>query len=187
MGRNDGLAMILTETKLPGAYVLDLEPIGDRRGFFSRVWSEEELSAQGLETRIAQCSVSFNGRRGTLRGLHFQRAPYEEVKVVRCTSGALFDVIVDLRPESPAFSRWIGVELTADNRRALYVPRGFAHGFQTLIDGTEVFYMISTPYVPEASDGIRWNDPTFGIAWPLSPTEISDRDLRWPDFNASKP
>jgi dTDP-4-dehydrorhamnose 3,5-epimerase len=178
--------MIFTETELPGAYEIDLEPIADPRGFFARAWSEEELAANGLETRIAQCSVSFNERRGTLRGLHFQRTPHEEVKVVRCTRGALFDVIVDLRPGSLAFSRWIGVELTADNRRALYVPRGFAHGYQTLTDGTEVLYLISTPYVPEASDGVRWNDPTFGIVWPLDPAQISDKDLRWPDFTASK-
>jgi dTDP-4-dehydrorhamnose 3,5-epimerase len=178
--------MIITETELPGAYVIDLEPIGDHRGFFARVWSEEEFTARGLEARIAQCSVSFNERRGTLRGMHFQRAPYEEVKIVRCTGGALFDVVVDLRPRSPSFSRWVGVELTAGNRRALYVPRGFAHGFQTLTEDTEVFYMISTPYSSEASDGVRWDDPTFGIVWPLDPTEISDRDLRWPDFKGSE-
>jgi dTDP-4-dehydrorhamnose 3,5-epimerase len=178
--------MIFTRTDLPGAYAIDLELIDDPRGFFARAWSEEEFAAKGLDTRIAHCSVSFNERRGTLRGLHFQRTPHEEVKVVRCTRGALFDVIVDLRPESPGFSRWIGVELTADNRRALYVPRGFAHGFQTLTDGTEVYYMISTPYVPEASYGVRWNDPTFGIVWPLDPVEISEKDRRWPDFKTSK-
>ena len=176
--------MILTETELPGAYVIDLEPIEDPRGFFARAWSDEEFAAHGLETQIAQCNVSFNERTGTLRGMHFQRAPHEEVKLIRCTRGALFDVIVDLRPGSPRFCRWLGVELSADNRRALYVPRGFAHGFQTLTDGTEVFYMISTPHVPDAADGVRWNDPAFGIVWPHEPTEISDKDARWPDFSA---
>ena len=174
--------MILTKTELPGAYVINLEPIQDSRGFFARVWGEEELAARGLETEIAQCSVSFSERKGTLRGMHFQRAPHEEVKLVRCTRGALFDVIIDLRPSSQTFCRWIGVELSADNRRTLYVPGGCAHGFQTLTDGTEVFYMISTPHVPEAADGVRWNDPSFGIVWPLEATEISDKDAQWPDF-----
>jgi dTDP-4-dehydrorhamnose 3,5-epimerase len=176
--------MILTETELPGAYVIDLEPIEDSRGFFARAWSVKEFAVHGLETHIAQCNVSFNERTGTLRGMHFQRAPHEEVKVIRCTQGALFDVIVDLRPGSPSFCGWIGVELSGDNRRALYVPGGFAHGFQTLTDGSEVFYMISKPHVPGAADGVRWNDPAFGIVWPLGPTEMSDKDARWPDFSA---
>jgi dTDP-4-dehydrorhamnose 3,5-epimerase len=174
--------MIITQSELPGAYVIDLEPIADSRGFFARVWGEEELAAHGLETQVAQCSVSYNERKATLRGMHFQRSPHEEVKLVRCTRGAMFDVIVDLRPHSETFCRWIGVELSADSRRALYVPRGFAHGFQTLTDGTEVFYMISAQHVPESADGVRWNDPAFGIAWPLEPTEMSDRDGNWPDF-----
>lgn len=181
--RNDGRAMIFTETELPGAFVIELEPIEDPRGFFARVWSEDEFAERGLETRIAQCSVSLNRRRGTVRGMHFQRSPHEEVKVVRCTRGGLHDVIVDLRPDSATFRRWTGVELSADNRRGLYVPRGFAHGFQTLVDDTEIFYMISEPYAPEAGGGVRWDDPAFGIEWPLGhPTEISDKDRSWPDF-----
>lgn len=176
--------MIFTETELPGAYVIDLERIEDARGLFARAWCEREFAEYGLETRIAQCNVSYNKRKGTLRGMHFQRSPHEEVKLVRCTRGALYDVIVDLRPDSPGFRRWIGIELTQDNRRLVYVPRGFAHGFQTLADETEVFYMISQLYVPEAAGGVRWDDPAFGIEWPVGePTEISEKDRSWPDFS----
>ena len=175
--------MIFNETELPGAYVIDPEPIEDPRGFFARTWSDEEFAGRGLETRVAQCNVSLTKRRGTVRGMHFQRPPHEEVKLVRCTRGALHDVIVDLRQGSSAFRRWIGVELSQENRRALYVPRGFAHGFQTLADDTEVFYMISEPHAPEAADGIRWDDPALGIVWPLGdPIEIADKDRSWPDF-----
>ena len=174
--------MIFTETELPGAYLIDLEPIEDSRGFFARAWSEIEFAEHGLETRIAQCSLSFNKRRGTLRGMHLQRPPHEEVKVISCIGGALFDVILDLRPDSPAFRRWLGVELTHDNLRMVYVPRGFAHGFQTLADDTEVFYMISEPYVAETAGGVRWDDSALGIEWPLAPTEISERDRNWPDW-----
>ena len=176
-------AMIFTETELPGAYVIDLEPIEDPRGFFARAWSERELAERGLETHIAQCSLSHNTHAGTLRGMHFQRAPHEEVKLVRCTRGAIHDVIVDLRADSPTFRRWIAVELGEDDRRTLYVPRGFAHGFQTLTEDAEVFYMISEPYVPEAAGGVRWDDPAFSIAWPMAePSQISERDRSWPDF-----
>jgi dTDP-4-dehydrorhamnose 3,5-epimerase len=175
--------MIFTETELPGAYAIDLEPIEDPRGFFARMWSDEEFAKHGLETRVAQCNVSLTKRHGTVRGMHFQRPPHEEAKFLRCTRGALYDVIVDLRPESVAFRRWIAVELSQDNHRALYVPRGFAHGFQTLVDDTEVFYMISEPYAPELASGVRWDDPAFGIEWPLAdPKEISDKDRSWPDF-----
>jgi dTDP-4-dehydrorhamnose 3,5-epimerase len=175
--------MIVAETELPGAYVIDLEPVEDPRGFFARAWSDEEFAERGLETRVAQCNVSLTKRRGTVRGMHFQRPPHEEAKFVRCTRGALYDVIVDLRPDSVAFRRWIAVELSQGNRRALYVPPGLAHGFQTLVDDTEVFYMISEPYAPESASGVRWDDPTFGIVWPLgAPKEISDRDRIWPDF-----
>jgi dTDP-4-dehydrorhamnose 3,5-epimerase len=180
--------MIFTETELPGAYVIDLEPIEDSRGFFARAWSDQEFTERGLETRIAQCSVSHNKRKGTLRGMHFQRSPYEEVKLVRCARGAMYDVIVDLRPDSRTFEKWIGAELTQNNMRLLYVPRGFAHGFQTLADETEVFYMISEPYAPEAAGGVRWDDPAFGIVWPFDrPTEISDKDRNWPDFTGLPP
>jgi dTDP-4-dehydrorhamnose 3,5-epimerase len=175
--------MMFTETGLPGAYVIDLEPIEDPRGFFARVWSDEELAGRGLETRVTQCNLSLTKRRGTVRGMHFQRPPHEETKFVRCTRGGLYDVIVDLRPDSVAFRRWIGVELSEDNRRTLYVPHGFAHGFQTLADDTEVFYIISEHYAPESAGGVRWDDPAFGIVWPLGvPAEMSDRDRSWPDF-----
>ena len=175
--------MIVTETELPGAYVVDLEPIEDPRGFFARTWSDKEFAERGLETRVAQCNISLTKRRGTMRGLHFQRSPHEETKFVRCTRGALHDVIVDLRPDSVTFRRWIALELSQDNRRALYVPRGFAHGFQSLVDDTEVFYMISEPYAQESASGVRWDDPAFGILWPLGdPKEISDKDRTWPDF-----
>ncbi|HEX7463624.1 MAG TPA: dTDP-4-dehydrorhamnose 3,5-epimerase family protein, partial [Actinomycetota bacterium] len=149
-------AMIFAETELPGAYVIDLEPIEDSRGFFARAWSDQELAEHGLETRIAQCNVSLTQRKGTIRGMHFQLPPHEEVKLVRCTRGALYDVIVDLRQDSSIFKRWFGVELSEDNRRTLYVPRGFAHGFQTLADETEIFYMISEPYSSDAANGVRW-------------------------------
>jgi dTDP-4-dehydrorhamnose 3,5-epimerase len=175
--------MIVTETELPDAYVIDLEPVEDPRGFFARAWSDEELTELGLETRIAQCNISLTKRTGTVRGMHFQRPPHEEAKFVRCTAGGLYDVIVDLRSDSAAFRRWIGLELSQENRRTLYVPRGFAHGFQTLADDTEVSYMISEAYAPESADGVRWDDPAIGIVWPLAdPTEISDKDRNWPDF-----
>jgi dTDP-4-dehydrorhamnose 3,5-epimerase len=175
--------MRFTPMDLDGAHVIELEPIEDERGFFARAWDEREFAERGLETRIAQCNVSFNARRGTIRGMHFQDAPYEEVKLIRCVRGSLFDVIVDVRPGSPSYKRWSGVELTADNRRMLYVPRGFAHGFQTLEDDTETFYMVSQSYVPDAERGLRWNDPAFCIEWPLGPpSEISGKDRDWADF-----
>lgn len=176
--------MRFTPTSLHDAVVIDLEPIQDDRGFFARAWDEHELAEHGLETRIAQCNVSFNERKGTLRGLHLQRPPYEETKLIRCIRGSLFDVIIDLRPGSPSFRQWSGVELSAANRRTLYVPRGFAHGFQTLDDDTEAFYMVSEFYRPAAESGVRWDDPSFGIDWPLgTPVEISQKDASWPDFN----
>jgi dTDP-4-dehydrorhamnose 3,5-epimerase len=176
--------MRLHETELGGAYVIDLEPIEDERGFFARAWDAGELAERGLETGIAQCNVSFNHRRGTVRGMHRQRPPHEEAKLIRCTRGSLFDVIVDLRTESPTYLRWAGVELSAANRRSLYVPRGFAHGFQTLEDGTETFYIVSNPHAPDAEAGIRWNDPAFGIEWPLGePSVISEKDRSWPDYS----
>ena len=175
--------MHFTRTSLHDAVIIELEPIEDARGFFARAWDEREFGEHGLETRIAQCNVSFNTRKGTLRGMHLQHPPHEEVKLIRCTRGSLFDVIVDIRPESASYKQWAGVELSARNRRMLYVPRGFAHGFQTLEDDTETFYMVSEFYVPGAEDGLRWNDPIFGIEWPLGePSEISDKDRSWPDF-----
>jgi dTDP-4-dehydrorhamnose 3,5-epimerase len=175
--------MIFSETALLGAYLIDLERIEDSRGFFARSWDELEFAQHDLETRIAQCNTSYNERKGTLRGMHFQRAPHEEVKLIRCLRGALYDVIIDLRADSPTFKRWIGVELSGDNRRMLYVPRGFGHGFQTLADDTETFYMVSDFYTPGAESGVRWDDPAFGIEWPLGePTEISEKDASWPGF-----
>lgn len=173
--------MIFTETTLRGAYVIDVEPHADFRGLFARTWDVEAFAARGLETGVAQCSVSFNNRRGTLRGMHFQRPPFAECKIVRCTRGAFLDVIVDLRRESPTFLRHVAVELSADNRRALYIPAGFAHGFQTLVDSTEVFYQMNVGHAPAHAGGIRWNDPALGIEWPIADPIILDRDAAYPD------
>jgi dTDP-4-dehydrorhamnose 3,5-epimerase len=175
--------MIFTATQLDDAWLIGLEPREDERGFFARIWCRQELAAQGLDTEIAQESLSFNRHRGTVRGLHFQRPPHEETKIVRCTRGGIFDVIVDLRPQSPNYLRWQGFELTDDNRNALYVPKGFAHGFQTLADNTEIVYQISEFYVPDSAAGYRYDDASFYIAWPLPVTVISERDLGWPTFN----
>jgi dTDP-4-dehydrorhamnose 3,5-epimerase len=172
--------MIFAATQLDGAWLIDIEPREDERGFFARTWCRQELTAQGLDTEIAQESVSYNRHSGTVRGLHFQRPPDEETKIVRCARGAIFDVIIDLRPHSATYLLWQGFELTADNRRALYVPKGFAHGFQTLTDDAEIAYQISAFYAPEAAGGYRYDDPVFAIAWPLPVTVISDRDLSWP-------
>jgi dTDP-4-dehydrorhamnose 3,5-epimerase len=174
--------MIFTATDLAGAWLIDLERREDGRGFFARIWCQQELAAQGLDTGIAQESLSFNRHRGTVRGLHFQRPPHEETKIVRCTRGAIFDVIVDLRPQSPSYLRWQAFELTAENRKALYVPKGFAHGFQTLADNAEIIYQISEFYAPNSAGGYRYDDAAFGVAWPLPVTVISERDLNWPAF-----
>ena len=178
--------MIFQSTTLPGAMVVELERREDERGFFARSFCRREFEAHCLEPCVAQCNVSFNRRRGTLRGMHWQAAPHAEAKLVRVTRGALWDVIVDLRPDSPACGRWFGVELNAENRRALYIPQGFAHGFQTLVDDVEVFYQMSTVYVPEAQRGARWDDPAFGIDWPIRPPFLSDRDASYPDFQPGK-
>jgi len=170
-----------SKTEIAGLVVVELEPFLDERGSFARIWSSEELANQGLTATLAQCSISRNVRAGTLRGLHFQEAPHEEAKLVRCIRGAMFDVAVDLRAGSPTRGQWFGVELSAENGRALYIPEGCAHGFQTLAEDTEVLYLISTPYVPAASAGVRWDDPVLGIAWPDAPTRtISERDAAWP-------
>jgi dTDP-4-dehydrorhamnose 3,5-epimerase len=155
--------MKLIGVSLPGAYVIELEPIVDERGFFVRTWCTEEFRSQGLNPNLAQCSLSFNERRGTLRGMHYQAEPHAEAKLVRCCSGAIYDVILDLRRASPTYCKWIAVELTAANRKMIYVPEGVAHGFQTLPDGTEVFYQISESHRPECARGVRWDDPLFGI------------------------
>jgi dTDP-4-dehydrorhamnose 3,5-epimerase len=175
--------MIFAKTRIAGARLLDIEPFRDERGFFARTWCQRELAAQGLDDGIAQESISYNHRLGTLRGLHFQRAPHEEAKIVRCTRGAIFDVIVDLRAASPTYLQWEGVELSAENRRALLVPKGCAHGFETLADDTEVLYQISSFYAPEAAAGYRYDDRAFAIVWPIPVAVISERDLSWPNFS----
>lgn len=175
--------MIFTETKIKGAYVIELERIEDDRGFFARTFCEKEIGDQGLKSKMVQCSVSFNRKAGTLRGLHYQIAPHEEAKLVRCTRGAIYDVVVDLRRNSPTFKQWLGVELTEENRWALYVPEGCAHGFQTLKDNTEVLYYMSEFYHPECARGLRWNEPALGIEWPSDTVIISKRDSLYPDFS----
>jgi dTDP-4-dehydrorhamnose 3,5-epimerase len=175
--------VILAETALSGAFTIDVEPIADERGFFARTWCQRELEARGLETLVVQCSVSFNRHAGTLRGLHYQAAPHQEVKLVRCTAGAIFDVIVDLRAGSPTFARHVGVVLSARNHRMLYVPKGFAHGFQTLEPETEVTYQMSEFYHPDLACGVRWDDPALGIEWPSSDNRImNERDRTYPDL-----
>lgn len=174
--------MIFIETELAGAYIIDLERREDDRGFFARTWCQQEFEAHGLVARIVQANTSYNKLKGTLRGMHYQRAPYAETKLVRAARGAIYDVIVDLRPASPTYRRWIGVELTADNRRALFVPEGFAHGFQTLEDNTDVSYQVSAFYTPGAEGGARHNDPAFDIVWPLPVSVISEKDATWPDY-----
>ncbi len=175
--------MRFVPTRLDGAYVVEPEPHEDERGLFARLWCRDELGVRSLDPQLAQCSISRNPRAGTLRGLHFQRAPHEETKLVLCTAGAVFDVIVDLRPGSPTEAQWFGATLDAELGAAMYVPKGFAHGFQTLVDGTDVLYLISTPYAPAAAGGVRWDDPAFGIEWPEAPVRtISERDRVWPDY-----
>jgi dTDP-4-dehydrorhamnose 3,5-epimerase len=169
---------------IDGAYVVELEPIEDERGFFARAWCREEFGERGLNPNLSQCSLSRNTRAGTLRGLHFQRAPHEEAKLVRCTRGVVFDVAVDLREHSPTRGEWFGTMLDASRGAALYIPEGCAHGFQTVTDDTDVLYMISHEYSPESAGGVRWDDPAFGIAWPEAEDRtISERDRAWPDFD----
>lgn len=178
--------MKFQHTKLPGVFEVHLEPIRDERGFFARSWCEHEFRDHGLNPLVAQCNVSFNEKRGTLRGLHLQAEPHPEVKLVRCTQGALYDVAVDLRPASPTFKQWIGILLSAANRHMIYIPEGVAHGFLTLEDRTEISYMMSEFYYPELSRGVRWNDPAFHIAWPEPLSVISERDNSYPDFESAR-
>jgi len=175
--------MIFIETKLAGACIVEIEKQEDERGFFARSWCQREFEAHGLNPNLAQCNISFNPKKGTLRGMHFQTEPFEEAKLVRCTMGSLYDVIVDLRQDSPSFRKHVGIILTSDNRRMLYVPEGFAHGFLTLEDNTEIFYQISEFYAPEYARGFRWNDPALGIEWPSEVKIISDRDRDYSDFS----
>ena len=175
--------MIFRETELPGAFVVEGERAEDERGWFARIYDDAELEQTGIATRFAQGSIAFNKERGTLRGLHYQADPHAEAKLIRCIRGAVHDVIVDLRPASPTFKRWVAVELTAASGRMLYVPEGFAHGYLTLEDESETLYLISAPYAPEAARGARWDDPAFGIEWPHEPRVMSEKDKGWPDFS----
>lgn len=174
--------MEFTETKIPGAWIIESVPQTDARGWFARSWCRREFAEHGLDTGLAQCSVSFNARKGTLRGMHFQAGPHAECKLVRCLAGVLHDVVVDLRPDSPGFKQWAAVELTAENHRALYLPKGVAHGFQTLADDTLVHYQISEFYESATARGVRWDDPAFGIEWPVAEPILSDMDRDWPVF-----
>lgn len=174
--------MIFHQTKLAGVYEIELERKHDQRGFFARSWCQDEFAAHGLDPALVQCNVSFNAHRGTLRGMHFQAAPHAENKLIRCTKGSIYDVVVDLRPGSPTFRQWIGAVLSADNRDMLYVPEGCGHGFLTLSNDSEVFYQMSAFYNAEAARGFRWNDPAFGIAWPGEVKVVSERDQTYPDF-----
>lgn len=184
--------MIFTETKLKGAYLIEPERLHDERGFFARTWCQREFREHGLNPALVQCNISYNIKKGTLRGMHYQAAPYEEAKLVRCTSGSIYDVIIDLRPDSPTYCQWLAVELTAHssahssqlttNPKMLYIPEGFAHGFLTLVDNTEVFYQMSEFYRPEYARGMRWNDPSFCIDWPIDVLVISQKDREYPNF-----
>ena len=175
--------MIFTETPLEGAYLIDLEKRGDDRGFFARAFCVREFAEHGLSTQIVQANNSLSARKGTLRGMHYQLAPRAETKIVRCIRGALHDIILDLRRDSPTFGQTFGVELSAENRHMLYVPKGFAHGFITLVDDTEAFYLVDESYAPESERGVRWDDPYFAIPWPAQPTVISDKDRNYRDFD----
>ncbi|GAA4380858.1 dTDP-4-dehydrorhamnose 3,5-epimerase [Hymenobacter koreensis] len=175
--------MIFFETELAGAFIIDVERMADERGFFARSWCQDEFAAYGITAAPLQANLSSNPRRGTLRGMHYQLPPHEETKLVRCTRGAIYDVIIDLREESPTYGQWLGIELTAESFRMLLVPGRFAHGFVTLKDDTDVFYQVSAKYAPGFERGIRWNDPAFGIEWPLQPTLVSEKDQRHPNFN----
>jgi dTDP-4-dehydrorhamnose 3,5-epimerase len=173
--------MKFLETKLKGAYVIEIEPIFDNRGFFARSWCQQEFSDRGLNPNLVQCNISFNTKKGTLRGMHYQAKPHEEAKLVRCTKGSIYDVIIDIRDDSSTFKQWFAVELGADNHKMLYIPEGFAHGFLTLEDNTEIFYQMSDFYHPDASKGIRWDDPAFAIQWHVTNQPIiSAKDLSYP-------
>jgi dTDP-4-dehydrorhamnose 3,5-epimerase len=174
--------MIFKETNLNGAFIIEPEIIADERGFFARTWCAREFETHGLTPNLVQCNISFNKQKGTLRGMHYQVVPHEEAKVVRCTMGTIYDVIVDLRPNSPTYKQWVSVEISFENRRMLYIPEGFAHGFLTMEDDTEVFYQMSEFYAPECARGVRWNDPAFNITWPFGVTVISEKDAQYPNF-----
>ncbi len=175
--------MIFTELSLAGAFLIEPEPHRDERGFFARSWCRQAFASQGLNSELVQCNISFNRHKGLIRGMHYQIAPHAEIKLVRCTQGAIYDVIVDLRSHSPSFKQWIALELTQENHQMLYIPEGFAHGFQTLTEQSEVFYQMSSDYHPESARGLRWNDPAVGIVWPLSDPLLSERDRAIADWS----
>ena len=168
--------MKFTETKLKGAYVIEVEPLADERGFFARSWCQKEFAEHGLDPNLVQCNISFNLKKGTLRGMHYQAEPYQEAKLIRCTKGAIYQVVIDIRPDSFTFKQWVAVELTAENRKMLYVSKGMASGFQTLMDNTEVFYQMAEFYHPESAKVVRWDHPAFEIEWPIEVKIISDKD-----------
>jgi dTDP-4-dehydrorhamnose 3,5-epimerase len=175
--------MDFAKTEIGGAFLISLRRIEDHRGYFARGWCRDEFSQHGLNSKMVQLNIGFSAKKGTLRGLHYQNAPHEEAKLVRCTRGAIYDVIVDLRPESPTCGQWIAGELSAENSLMLYVPEGCAHGYQTLVDDTEMYYLTSRPYAASAARGVRYNDPVLAISWPLSVASISEADRSWPDYS----
>jgi dTDP-4-dehydrorhamnose 3,5-epimerase len=175
--------MIFKELDLKGVFVIEPEKKEDNRGFFARTFCSEEFRKRGLNDRVVQCNLSYSKKAGTLRGMHYQAAPFAEAKLIRCTYGAIYDVMIDLRPESPTYKKWTGIKVNATHRQLLYIPEGFAHGFQTLVNHTEIFYQVSAPFMPEAERGIRWNDPAFGIQWPLTVSVISGKDQVHPLFS----
>ena len=176
--------MIFTEAELSGVFIIEPKPIEDERGFFARTVCTDEFAVQGLPNHWPQQNIAFNHARGTLRGMHYQRESAAEIKLVRATRGAIYDVIIDLRPESKTYKKWLGVTLSEDNHKMLYIPKGFAHGYITLTDRAEIHYLVSHPYVPNSEGGVRYNDPAFGIVWPIEPTLISEKDKSWPNYEA---
>ena len=174
--------MIFIKTKLEGVFLIELDKREDDRGFFARFWDKKQFEDRGLSSKIQQCSISFNEKQGTVRGMHYQVSPYEEEKIVCCIKGKIYDVVIDLRPQSPTYNQWESFELNSMNYQMIYIPKGFAHGYQTLEDNTEVFYLMSEIYEPSKADGIRWNDPAFSIPWPCDMTKISERDKSFLDY-----
>jgi len=175
--------MIFEKTDFEGVYIIEIEKQIDERGFFARSWDKNDFEENGLNSKLTQCNISLNNKKGTLRGMHYQIKPYQETKLIRCTQGRLFDVIIDLRIDSKSFKKWLNIELNEENYKMLYVPEGFAHGFQTLEDNTEIFYQMTQNYMPNFANGIRWNDPMFNINWPIKEPILSEKDQRFTDFN----
>jgi dTDP-4-dehydrorhamnose 3,5-epimerase len=176
--------MIFRKTKLKGVFIIELEKHKDERGYFARTWCENEFKANGLNSSLAQANTALSFQKGTLRGMHYQTAPYEETKIIRCIRGSVFDVVIDIRPDSITYCQWLGIELSSENHTILYVPEGFAHGYKTLENNSEVFYLVSQFYTPDAERGIRWDDPAFNITWPETPDLIiSEKDKNWPDYS----